>query len=763
MRMTAAALSAALALSVFAVPAWSQANNTVLLANLDPYTSLNYNDVWGYVAPNGDEYALVGTTGGMAVVDTTIPTQPVVRGFFNGPTSTWRDIRTYGNYAYVVTEGGGGMQIIDLSNPNAPALVQTWGAQLWGNAHNICIDTATGMIVVIGTNNGSVVIDASQNPANPTFVGYHLTGAQSDYYHDMHIQNGLAHGSMIYRGVYRLLDVTTWPFTVLSERATPNTFTHNAWPNANDSVAVTTDERAGAVVKFWNISNPSSPVGLGSFTPNTNSIPHNAFIVGNVCHVAWYTEGYRAIDITNPNQPVEIGSYDTWPGASGGFNGAWGCYPFQPSGNIYVNDISTGLYIVRLQNLNIAHQPLVDTTNEAGPYAVACDVSSSEPIQSVELVWRVGGGSETRVAMSPGSPAGRYDAAIPGQLAPARVEYAIEVQSGGATKRSPGPNAWHAFQVGVLTRVFFDDFEAGAGGWTHGFVLRQDDWQLGAPFGRGGTVNGVAFADPASAYSGTNCWGNDLGGSGFNGIYQPSVSNWLQSPAIPTNGVQGLRLRFRRWLTIESGAFDQAQVLVNNQIVWSNPTNANLIDTAWNLLDLDISSIANGASSLNVRFTLITDGGANFGGWTIDDFEIYRFSDCFPPELYGAGTAGTGGIEPTISGAGEPRIGTTFTLQGGAMLGGSTAVLGIAPAATSLPIAGITLLVDPLSGYFFTQPVSGSPGVAGAGSSSLSIPIPADPQLDNADIFHQWLVLDPGSPGALLASSRGLRARICQF
>jgi choice-of-anchor B domain-containing protein len=763
MRKIAVGLSAALALAALAAPASSQASNTVLLGQLDPYTNLNYNDVWGYAAPNGDEYALLGTTGGTAVIDTTNPAQPVERGFFPGPTSTWRDIRTYGQYAYVVTEGGGGMQILDLSNPNTPVLVQTWGAQLWGNAHNICIDTATGMIVVIGTNNGSAVIDASQNPANPTFVGWHLTGSQSDYYHDMHIQNGLAHGAMIYRGVYRVLDVTTWPFTVLSERATPDTFTHNCWPNANDTIAVTTDERAGAVVRFWNISNPANPVGLGTFTPNTNSIPHNAFLVGDVCHVSWYTEGYRAIDISNPNQPVEIGSYDTWPGSSGGFNGAWGCYPFQPSGNVYVSDITTGLYIVRLQRLDVSHQPLSDTIDESGPYAVACDVSSSEPVQSVDLVWRVDGGPQTRIAMTPSAPAGHYTAAIPGQLAPSRVEYAIEATAGSATKRSPGPNAWHSFAVGVLSRAFFDDFESGANGWTHGFVLRQDDWQLGAPAGRGGTVNGVAFADPSSAYSGSNCWGNDLGGAGFNGIYQPSVSNWLQSPAIPTNGTQGLRLRFRRWLTIESGQFDQAQVLVNNQVVWSNPASANLIDTAWTLVDLDIAPIANAASSLSVRFTLVTDGGANFGGWTLDDFEIYRFSDCFPPEPYGAASPGSGGIEPTIGSSGEPRIGTTFTLQGGAMLGGTTAFLGLAPAPSSLPIVGITLLVDPAAVIFLPQAVGGAVGTPGAGSAAIPIPIPADPLLDNADVFHQWLVVDPGAPGGLLSASRGLRARVCQF
>ncbi|NIW25144.1 MAG: hypothetical protein GWN29_11565, partial [Gammaproteobacteria bacterium] len=43
-----------------------------------------------------------------------------------------------------------------------------------------------------------------------------------------------------------------------------------------------------------------------------------------------------------------MATYDTWPGVSEGFNGAWGVYPFAASGNIYVSDISSGLYIFRL-------------------------------------------------------------------------------------------------------------------------------------------------------------------------------------------------------------------------------------------------------------------------------------------------------------------------------------------------------------------------------------------------------------------------------
>ena len=309
-----------------------------------------FNDVWGYTAPNGDEYALLGSTTGTVVVDITNPAVPIERGWFPWSSSTWRDIRTYGTYAYVVTESTAGFQIINLQNPNSPTLVGTFGTGNSNSAHNICIDVGAGRLYLVGSSAGTPVFDLTTNPANPTYLGSARPSGNSNYFHDLCVENGYAYGAMIYNGVMRIFDANSslpWPAAGLSSVSTPNNFTHNAWPNATGTVAVTTDEQGGGVVKFWDITNKSNPIGLGQFTPNSGSIPHNAFIVGDKCHVSWYTEGYRCIDISDPSNPVEVASYDTWPGASGGFNGCWGCYPFLPSGNILASDRSTGLYIVR--------------------------------------------------------------------------------------------------------------------------------------------------------------------------------------------------------------------------------------------------------------------------------------------------------------------------------------------------------------------------------------------------------------------------------
>ena len=50
--------------------------NTELLAEMD--YSQNLSDVWGYTAPDGTEYALVGVRNGLSIVSLDDPENPIV-------------------------------------------------------------------------------------------------------------------------------------------------------------------------------------------------------------------------------------------------------------------------------------------------------------------------------------------------------------------------------------------------------------------------------------------------------------------------------------------------------------------------------------------------------------------------------------------------------------------------------------------------------------------------------------------------------------
>jgi len=91
---------------------------------------------------------------------------------------------------------------------------------------------------------------------------------------------------------------------------------------------------------------------VSSWGWNNTSIIHNLYILGNYAHISYYTSGYVVLDITDPTNPQIAGQYDTYPqNNSGNYDGAWGVYPFLPSGNTIVSDMSTGLYVLHFDGM----------------------------------------------------------------------------------------------------------------------------------------------------------------------------------------------------------------------------------------------------------------------------------------------------------------------------------------------------------------------------------------------------------------------------
>jgi Zn/Cd-binding protein ZinT len=77
-------------------------------------------------------------------------------------------------------------------------------------------------------------------------------------------------------------------------------------------------------------------------------------VKGNEFFMANYRAGMRVLDITNigsgndTTSMIETGYFDTYPANNlANFNGAWSVYPYFESGNIILNDIERGLFIVR--------------------------------------------------------------------------------------------------------------------------------------------------------------------------------------------------------------------------------------------------------------------------------------------------------------------------------------------------------------------------------------------------------------------------------
>lgn len=292
-----------------------------------------------------------------------------------------------------------------------------------------------------------------------------------------------------------------------------------------------------------------------------------------------------------------------------------------------------------VQLATITHVALGNTSARLVPREVdaTATIVSSGTITQLRLVYNAAGaGSQTRVMVPNGQPNG-YKALLPG-IVSGQITYHLEAQhSSGPFVRLPETGEFsYAVSVaptGPFVGFYAENFDGAVTGWTHAQVATQDDWQVGHPAGRSGTSSGQAWSDPSNAFSGNNCYGNDLGNTigatNWNGAYGASVSNYLRSPAINCAGRTGVTLRFKRWLTVEEGIFDQATLLVNGAPVWSNPLNGNLRDLSWQSIELPIP-MADNNPAVQLEWRLVSDAGLQLGGWNIDDIEL---GERFTPPL----------------------------------------------------------------------------------------------------------------------------------
>lgn len=362
--------------------------NVVEMSNVTYSPRLN--DIWGYES-GGSEYALVGLRNGVNILDVTDPANPADLGTATGPTSTWRDIKTYGDYAYATNETGSGLLVIDLSGLPTPITSSDWHywepniTELGGDltdCHNIFIDgNGYGYLVGCNRNSGGVIyIDLFSDPlgdGSPVYVDH----GPSTYAHDVYVENDIMYTSDIYEGKFTIYDVSNKAATIFQgDQTTPDDFTHNAWPNAAGDVLYTTDEVGNAPTAAYDISDPNDIQLLDEFRPlasiNTGVVPHNVHVLNDYLIISHYSDGVVIVDASVPENLIEVGNYDT----SSSGSGAWGAYPFLSSGTILVSDINDGCFILTPTYVRAArlHGKVTDSNTGSDLNGVLVSIDASQ-------------------------------------------------------------------------------------------------------------------------------------------------------------------------------------------------------------------------------------------------------------------------------------------------------------------------------------------------------------------------------------------------
>ena len=387
------ALAALLTLAVFVPAASAQValHNITLRAQRNDFPQpggvLAYSACWGYVHQDGREYAILGHRAGVSIYNVTDPDNVTFVKTIPGLDSYWREMKAYRNWLYVVTENGTtaggiqpGMQIISMVDPENPVLLSTYNTN-FNRSHTIVVDTTRAILLCNGTNYRNpttgattrtgmriLALSGAGSPTAPVEIGvWPATPAQQaitgNYVHDCQPVGNRLYVSSIYSGTQRIFDWTTpaTPVEIKSWTYPGAYYTHSAWPDASRNRLYICDEQNGQTMRIFDISNETSPVLAGEWTSNPQAIVHNPRVLGNDLWLANYTEGIRALDISDPTHPAEWGYADSWPGASGGYEGVWEVYPYFPSGTIIASDITSGLFVYRAaRNYGVVYAHVTD-------------------------------------------------------------------------------------------------------------------------------------------------------------------------------------------------------------------------------------------------------------------------------------------------------------------------------------------------------------------------------------------------------------------
>lgn len=298
---------------------------------------------------NGREYALVGVNNGFSIVDVTNAAAPAEVFFEPGASSIWRDPFYHNGYAYCVTEGGGGLLIVDMGPlPGSTSLsttIYTGSTYNISSCHNMFIESATDRAYLFGTNDidGVIILDIS-NPTAPVEIGI-----WNDYY----IHDGFVRGDTLWAGCLEegafVVDVSTASSPViLANWDTPSQFAHNIWPSDNNAYSYTTDEVNSGFIAAYDMADLANVVETDKVRHPLSDgvIPHNAHFINDYVVTSHYRDGLTIHDVSDPTNIVLTGYFDSSPLTGSGFNGSWGAWPYLPSGNLLIADIEEGLFVI---------------------------------------------------------------------------------------------------------------------------------------------------------------------------------------------------------------------------------------------------------------------------------------------------------------------------------------------------------------------------------------------------------------------------------
>ncbi len=342
------------------------------------------NDCWGYTDSLGVDYAIVGNLDHVAfvrasdgVVLDTVQLASLGDAYYH------RAIVSVGHYCYAVSEMFGkreGLATIDMRYlPDSVHFVGSYNANgTMVKCHEIDLDRGRPFLYMEADEqlgqNGVEIIDIT-NPESPTKVGFIAVPNT----HDMTARNDTVWIAEGYTKAFSVYDCTDKGNPVLLGRITSPNFgyCHGIFPSDDGKYFFTTEETANKTVKAWDAHDMNNIFMRGQYL-GINNLAHNVYVMGDLLVFSHYTAGITIVDWTDPDNLVEIASYDTYaPNNIANFYGTWGGFPYTQNGYIYASNFEGRLFILDWDRNLVAvdqGQPKVAGHSWPNPFAASTNV-----------------------------------------------------------------------------------------------------------------------------------------------------------------------------------------------------------------------------------------------------------------------------------------------------------------------------------------------------------------------------------------------------
>ena len=234
-----------------------------------------------------------GTYGGR-IFDFTDPANPVRLSRIGSPITSVHNIFYEKSHLYMTDNSSGGIRIVDTSDPENPTLVHTW----YPPSSSVHDQIVVGGKMYAAWWSGFSITDVT-DPSNPEDLVVHYYG-------------GFASNC------------------------------HSIWPTEDGKHVLTTDETGGGHIRVFDVADPDNVSQIAEYITDPSHIVHNVHIRGDYAFIAYYVDGLRVLDISNPAEPVEVGFWDEETGS--GMSGTWGVWPFGE--HVAVSSMKFGLIMV---------------------------------------------------------------------------------------------------------------------------------------------------------------------------------------------------------------------------------------------------------------------------------------------------------------------------------------------------------------------------------------------------------------------------------